>query len=229
MACEPGSRVAEYAVVDRIVYKGIEYRRYPNAKRRNNRVYYVATGGAHLHRVIYKEHYGPIPDGWHVHHKDDNPLNNDPGNLEALPRSRHARHHLLQRPEDYWDRQKQHLATIRPLASDWHKSESGRQWHRKHGEGSWSKVQPQEWACQECGKTFLAKPARLLPKFCSGSCSTKNRRKSGVDDETRTCVVCGHEYRCNKYLKSTCCGLKCSGRRSQWVRRGTLKPHPGDQ
>lgn len=47
-----------------------------------------------LHRLIWIEHYGPIPDGdYVVHHKDNNPLNNNINNLELMTRAEHASHH----------------------------------------------------------------------------------------------------------------------------------------
>jgi len=39
--------------------------------------------------IIWEEHRGrSLPEGWIVRHKDGNPLNDDPHNLEAMPRSR---------------------------------------------------------------------------------------------------------------------------------------------
>jgi hypothetical protein len=45
------------------------------------------------HRAIYEQHFGSIPPGHEVHHKDENKLNNDPGNLEILPVGEHKRLH----------------------------------------------------------------------------------------------------------------------------------------
>jgi len=39
--------------------------------------------------IIWEEYHGrSLPKGWIVRHKDGNPLNDDPHNLEAMPRSR---------------------------------------------------------------------------------------------------------------------------------------------
>jgi len=46
-----------------------------------------------LHRKIYEQNYGKIPNGWHIHHKDHNHENNDPSNLEALSPDDHAKKH----------------------------------------------------------------------------------------------------------------------------------------
>jgi HNH endonuclease len=50
------------------------------------------------HRLVYEEHHGPIPPGWHVHHKDGDGLNNAPDNLVALPPHEHARIHNQKHP-----------------------------------------------------------------------------------------------------------------------------------
>lgn len=46
-----------------------------------------------LHRVVYAAACGPIPAGCEVHHIDDNPFNNHPDNLEALPKFTHRSEH----------------------------------------------------------------------------------------------------------------------------------------
>ena len=49
-----------------------------------------------LHRLIYEDHYKvtllPTTD---IHHIDGDKLNNDIGNLEALPHGEHSRRHML--------------------------------------------------------------------------------------------------------------------------------------
>lgn len=44
-----------------------------------------------LHRAVWSHHYGPIPDGHDVHHKDHDKANNSIDNLECLSRSDHAK------------------------------------------------------------------------------------------------------------------------------------------
>lgn len=47
----------------------------------------------HIHRLQWQKHYGEIPKGCVVHHKDENKLNWDIDNLELLSRSKHIREH----------------------------------------------------------------------------------------------------------------------------------------
>lgn len=42
------------------------------------------------YRKIYEEHHGIIPDGFHIHHLDGNPSNNDISNLIAISPEEHA-------------------------------------------------------------------------------------------------------------------------------------------
>lgn len=43
-----------------------------------------------LHRFIYSEKFGPIPDGMEIDHADQNPLNNSLENLRLVTRSINA-------------------------------------------------------------------------------------------------------------------------------------------
>ena len=46
-----------------------------------------------LHRVIFEDFYGPIPEGYHVHHKDGNSQNNCILNLKLMKSSEHLSLH----------------------------------------------------------------------------------------------------------------------------------------
>lgn len=49
-----------------------------------------------IYRRIYTEHFGPIPKGYHIHHKDGNHSNNDPLNLVAITAKEHYDIHFSQ-------------------------------------------------------------------------------------------------------------------------------------
>lgn len=58
--------------------------------------YYWATSrdkNISLHRYKYIKERGPIPKNWDIHHKDENKLNNNIENLEALLKSEHTKKH----------------------------------------------------------------------------------------------------------------------------------------
>ena len=58
-----------------------------------NTGYYGKTskGRTLLHRDIWEHHYGDIPAGYDVHHKDENKTNNTLNNFECLPKAEHTR------------------------------------------------------------------------------------------------------------------------------------------
>lgn len=55
-----------------------------------------------VHRLVWMEHNGPIPEGFHVHHKDGDKTNNEISNLELLSDSMHAREHNDSNPSQTW-------------------------------------------------------------------------------------------------------------------------------
>lgn len=172
---------------------------------------YFQQNGKALHREVWSEAHGPVPDGFEVHHRDHNRSNNSLRNLELLDGTEHARHHAVKR--GFGKAGKQHLEKARELAKEWHKSEAGRAWHKEH----YSKMSDarEERTCEECGTVFLGllgKPERN--RFCSPNCKAKARRKSGVDNEERTCQVCGKAFMINKYWTTKTCSRSC-GRQLQ--------------
>lgn len=49
--------------------------------------------GLWLHRYIWEKYNGPIPEGYVIHHKDHNKLNNDISNLEMISDREHRLEH----------------------------------------------------------------------------------------------------------------------------------------
>ena len=55
---------------------------------------YLKSGnGVWLHRYIWEKNNGPIPEGYVVHHKDHNKMNNDISNLEMVSDIEHRLEH----------------------------------------------------------------------------------------------------------------------------------------
>ena len=177
-------------VVESVVFNGRKFNRYPESPHAPLRKYFWrgGGGGVSLHRAVWEFHNGPIPEGWHVHHKDGNVDNNDIENLECLPADEHAAKHSEERsahasrPE-----QLEHLARIRPKATEWHRSEEGKKWHAevtaKHlqvGGKAWKankerrereKANPIPRNCAECGAEFLSATGRA--QLCSNACACR--------------------------------------------------------
>lgn len=74
----------------------------------NGKKFYIKKGywreskpdGVYLHRWIWEQENGKIPEGHIVHHKDENTLNNNIDNLELMTRTEHISYHASHRPEE---------------------------------------------------------------------------------------------------------------------------------
>lgn len=159
-----------------------------------------------LHVYVWRYFNGPVKDGYHVHHKDENKDNNDIENLTCICGKTHMKYHLLKYTANHREEMAENLVkNVRPKASEWHRSETGRQWHREHCQHLWDKT---EHICEYCGKPYMT-VEHGNNRFCSNNCKAAARRKSGVDDETRICPYCGEQYRTNKYSPAMFCSREC--------------------
>lgn len=213
-----------------ITYRGVTYKRNPDAKQRSHRVYYCAPRGSghdSLHRDIWRDnHPGEhIPEGWHIHHDDHDPFNNDPANLVLRSPKDHAAEH----PE-VSGMPLEHLAAIRPLAAGWHGSPEGLAWHAENGRRAWEGREPEHRkTCAECGAGFLSyidQPGRAKTpdRYCSRRCVNRARERKYL--ETAACSICGGEFRRDKYRKKraeTCSG-KCAAQLRKQRAAARLRP-----
>lgn len=163
-----------------------------------------------LHQYVWEYYNGPIPDGYHVHHKDFNPDNNEIENLELITKHEHLCYHSnLQ--DKVWARNNMLTKAI-PAAKEWHKSEAGKAWHSKHGKESMAvrlenKVTK---TCQFCGKEYEV-PEMMAEgsRFCSNNCKSAWRRKVGLDNIEYPCEHCGKPIWTNKYAPKRFCSDEC--------------------
>ncbi len=180
-----------------------------NGKRYSLQGRYLQRSRDRLHRVVWEYHHGPIPDGFAVHHIDHDRFNNQIENLELMERGEHARYHNAHgKPSEISDK-------ARASAAEWHRSEEGRAWHRRHYEQNCRSVlfRREPMRCEHCAADFQGIPKRS--KFCSKSCKAAARRASGVDNEERCCRVCGSAFRVNKYWTQECCSARCGRTKRQ--------------
>lgn len=213
-----------YKTSEIIVYRGIKFRRYPDAEQWSDRSYFTpgiaarAAGVDYLHREIYEDHYGSIPPGYDVHHRDNNPLNNEIDNLECIEHGEHLRRHGASiTPEQRVAMRERFIRNVGPKAKEWHASAEGREWHRQNAiRCEFGKFEPVERTCDQCGATYQATNAHN--RFCSNNCKSAFRRASGVDNETRQCEQCGKDFIADRYSKQICCSASCAGS-LRWARK----------
>lgn len=157
-----------------------------------------------LHRYIWEYYNGEIPKGYDIHHKDHNKDNNELDNLELITRSQHSKLHCQELTEEQKQKRKDNLEKkARPKAIEWHKSEKAKTWHKEQYKRSLGALEPRKYICDYCGKEYMARPG--THRFCSGACGSAWRRKSGLDDIQRKCIICGKEFTINKYSKTQKC------------------------
>jgi hypothetical protein len=136
-----------------VTYRGVRFYPYSLARDRNGgkaSFYYRTNQQPYkyqlLHRLVWEDAHGPIPDGYVVHHRDGDSLNNAVDNLELLPRGEHIGHHKKGRPAAYAD----------PDVPS------------KRSKAMWAKRQPRDVECVACGTIFQSTGMRAM--FCTRPC-----------------------------------------------------------
>ena len=163
-------------------------------------------GTIQLHRAVWEYYNGTIPEGCHIHHIDGDKDNNDITNLECISAKEHLSMHSkrLMEDESYKEKNRKQLDEARELASEWHRSAEGIEWHRKHTEESlgkaWIKT---ERVCEYCGRKFMGTRRAM---YCSDKCG--NRARKNVKIKTLQCPQCGKEFTTysgkQKYCSASC-------------------------
>lgn len=192
-----------------IIFQGITFRRYPDSSNRSDRMYFTpngtqrAKGVRRLHEEIWMAGHGPIPRGHHVHHKDLNPLNNAPGNLECLAPKDHGAAHA----GDHLAMRRAHIERIRELVPkhyDWARTPEAKAKQR----AAYARREPEQRRCDQCGDEYAT--THISPtRFCSAACCAADRRASGIDNISKQCPVCGNPFSTNRYRGSETCSRAC--------------------
>lgn len=122
-----------------------------------------------LHREVWEQERGKIPDGWHVHHKNEDKGDNRIENLECLSAQDHLSLHGYTSPWVGSAANLEQLDSLRDKAAEWHCSPEGLAWHSEHGRKSWEGRQSFDKTCQHCGSEYKT-PFPTRSKYCSQSC-----------------------------------------------------------
>ena len=123
-----------------------------------------------LHRRVYSDHHGPIPEGFDIHHRDEDKANNDIGNLEMLSHSEHLRRHAIKS-----DLGRRHTAAAQASLLAYRASERD----------------VRDFTCMECGRGFRSRVYRSAPRFCSAACQDRRRDREFAASAPRSCKQCG--------------------------------------
>ena len=176
--------------------------------------YYFQHKGKRLHRAVWEYYNGEIPEGYHVHHIDEDRGNNQIENLSLVPGVEHINHHA--QSEKWRENGRRAIVLAIEAAPEWHASEEGFEWHSRQAKMFWNEREPHFNVCNYCGDEYLTRCVQIGGKhFCSNKCKAAARRAAGVDNEERVCPVCGGTFIVNKYSKTECCGSECA-RNKRW-------------
>lgn len=141
----------------------------------DNAFKYVKTHAAVLAAIA-----GPKPRGYHIHHRDKDPLNNRIENLEYKPAREHqSEHGKINAPKQWADPiiRSRMVAGLRRAAKenpDWCKGQNNPRWgYRKRA----------DIECPTCGKTFNPRKDQI---FCGRKCWGTSRR---IDNHKIVAVV----------------------------------------
>jgi HNH endonuclease len=172
--------------------------------------YWISTDYPRVraHCWVWKNHFGEIPKGYHVHHKDEDKSNNDISNLTLIEKSKHLSFHMS-KPENK-ARSSKIAELIRPLTKEWHASAEGKAWHSYHAlKNNFGKWEPRKLSCEVCNIEYET-TKRNRSRFCSNKCRSKYRRKKGLDNVNKECPCCKKTYAVNKYLNQIFCSKTCA-------------------
>jgi len=172
-----------------------------------------------LHRAIWLDHFGSIPDKHHVHHIDSNRKNNRIENLQCLDGFTHLSRAAKTNKWIKSKENKENLNKAREKAIKWQKSKEGSEFHRKTAQKRWANQKKTLVKCVYCGKEFEASfPSRA--KYCHKNCLENARKKSGVENVNRPCVICQKYFIINKYCDTVTCSPPCS---QEYQRQNRIK------
>lgn len=164
-----------------------------------------------MHVYVWEYYNGLAPDGYHIHHIDGDKSNNSIENLRLLSAAEHEKLHSKMWTDERREQAKRNMEKATAKAKEWHSSEDGHEWHKKHYAKTKEKLHQEHlFSCLACGKEFSSTQVRA--KFCSNNCKSAYRRKLGVDNVIKICSYCGGEYSANKYQKTKYCPVCICGR-----------------
>lgn len=198
-----------------IEFDGKIWYRYPNSKRSSDRNYYQRCG-KFLHHYIWEKYNGQRKKGFLIHHIDGDFANNSIENLEEItPKEHRSIKHKLE--GEKLNKRQEWANQIRSLTTVWHKSQKGKEWHKKHAlEQGFGNFEFGVSKCEVCGKEYIKKTTRQ--RFCSNTCKSQYRRNNKLDQIEKTCEFCQQKFYTNKFKNARFCSKQC-GSKYMWQQK----------
>lgn len=134
---------------------------------------YFQRDGVRLHRVVWERHNGrPVPDGFHVHHRDEDRSNNAADNLELLEGAEHLALHAADPTPPQRAARARNARDFATPANRLIPAEK----RAAAAKAGWLQVKPETVICKECGNPFQTRrPA--VARLCTPACHQRDLRK----------------------------------------------------
>lgn len=173
---------------------------YKNKKYYLKQGYYVRT--ERLHHTIWEEHYGEIPEGMVIHHKNGIGSDNSIENLECLTIHDHHKLHFST------EKQLKHLWSQREKAAEAHRTPEARKRTSEQMKKMWLSKGFNKYLCTICGSEYESRN-KARPKYCSSKC----RNKAGYNNNKQKlkCAICSKNYETAKGKRAAkTCSTRCT-------------------
>jgi hypothetical protein len=159
----------------------------------------------HAHRWVWINHFGAIPQGMDIHHKDGDKSNNEIENLEMLSRSDHLKRHWQEGRFDL-DQRRIQLAEARK----WLSIPQGRKKQSEDAKEGWKNRKQVAYQCKGCNKDKFTYQKKS--DFCSDACRSRWKRQNKPNPIEIICLVCKDPFIKDKSDKKLICSRNCSGK-----------------
>lgn len=160
-----------------------------------------------IHQKIYTYYYGTPPDGYEIHHVDEDKTNNDITNLTLLTRSAHQKIHM---PKGTTRKVKKvFVCEVCGQEYQAYKCGSNRFCSSLCRSRYRQATELIHKICPQCGKGFETYKSNNA-RYCSHSCAMEAKRKH--QPETRLCPVCGKEFFTVPYKNQKYCSVSCANK-----------------
>lgn len=170
-----------------------------------------------LHQAVYMYHFGEIPEGIHIHHKDIDPSNNEISNLQLMTNSDHHKLHqkLYKKEKVIYECVNcgQKFEGLKHMKRRFCNRRCYANWLNKLGKLRKYEIR----VCEFCHKNYKTR-ADSKQKYCSRECVNK-ATKAGLiirRKESFVCINCGKIFEAVKGGNNKFCSTSCN---DKWRRK----------